>query len=118
MSPGHERSGPRQDRSCNSMVDETSTPMMTREVVVDGEPARVVCAAERPVDLVSMGRAELNIWQDGYRTGYVQGIDKGRQDGDDEAQQLFQEATRVVQFMAGVDPYEDRQRRATGGGRR
>lgn len=99
------------------MVPENpDTPLKPPEMMatVDGQPFRTLLGAERPVDLLSMGRFELNLWEDGFCTGYVQGIDKGRQDADDESQQLFQKATRIVQFMAGIDAYEDRAARAAG----
>lgn len=48
---------------------------------------------------------------DGYRAGYVDGIDRGRQLADDEATALWSEAHKVVMAMARLDPHVERERR-------
>lgn len=122
MSPGDAESRPvagaaiEKDSAAAGLKSIPSMPRVA-PIVVDGEPARVVLDVNRPVDLINIGRAQLDIFAAGFTAGYLEGIDRGRQDADDEAVQLFQEATRVVHVMAGIDPYADRQRRATGGGR-
>ncbi|MDQ2757173.1 MAG: hypothetical protein M3Y71_11505 [Actinomycetota bacterium] len=81
--------------------------------VVDGAPARVVLGAEM-VDLMALDRASLNLWEDGFRTGYCSGVDRGRELADEEAATLHRGAVRVVRELVGIDPHEERAARAAG----
>ncbi len=58
-----------------------------------------------------MPRAVWETYLDGYRAGYVDGIDRGRHLADDEAATLHREAHRVVMAMAKLDPYAEREQR-------
>lgn len=114
MSPG-QRESPGDDSQAPSRSFGGDTPK-AREMpaVVDGSPARVVFDTEPAVDLVSIGRAELNVWEDGFRVGYVQGVEKGRKDAADEAATLHRAAVEIVRTMASIDPHEERWARVVG----
>ena len=89
-------------------------------VVVDGEPARVVLHGP-PLDLATLNRRDASLYMaarhDGWLEGEVVGYRRGWEACDEAAQRLHDTAVRVVRAMERVDPYADRQRRATGGGR-
>jgi len=88
-----------------------SDPIL-REVpaVVDGAEARVVLDTQ-PVDLLTLGRRDLTLWEAGYMEGYCAGVPRGREQADEEAAQLHRQATRIVHAMAKLDPHVDRERR-------
>ena len=62
-------------------------------------------------NLALMPRREWEAYLEGYGAGYVHGIDRGRQLGDDEAATLHREAVRIVHAMAKLDPWDDVQAR-------
>ncbi len=76
-----------------------------RELVVDGQPARVV------FDLVKAPRAEIDRFLQGYTSGFLAGVERGRQLADDEANAAHHPAYRIVQAMARLEPHVDRERR-------
>ena len=56
-------------------------------------------------------RPEWDVYLTGYRDGYRDGIDLGRRQMDDELATLQRSAHKVVQAMAKLDTYDDRERR-------
>ncbi|WP_295700433.1 hypothetical protein [Lapillicoccus sp.] len=86
---------------------------------MDGQPAHVVLTTplSHPYDLLGISRAEVDAYMAGRHDGYLQGHRHGWEACDEAAQRLHDNAVRVVRAMASIDPYADRQRRATGGAR-
>lgn len=84
-------------------------PSEALEVVVDGEPARVV------FDLMAAPRPEFAAYLAGRVDGYLDGEDVGYARGyaacDAELAAIQRAAHRVVRAMARLDPWEDAQRR-------
>lgn len=69
---------------------------------------------EPPTDLLGM---RLDLWEaflEGYGAGFSIGVDRGRELADEDAAAIHRYACRVVQVMAGIDPYKMRQARAAG----
>jgi len=58
-------------------------------------------------DVMSLSRRDFELYLAGYETGYVHGIDRGREQADEEAQRLFTNAVRVTRAMARLEPWED-----------
>lgn len=80
-----------------------------REVVVDGQTARVV------FDLLNAPRAEVDGFLDGYQSGFLAGeavgFARGYASCDEELSRLQRAAHRNVQAMARIEPHVDRERR-------
>ncbi len=60
-------------------------------------------------DVMSLSRRDFELYLAGYETGYVHGSDSGREQSDEEAQRLFNNAVGVVRAMARLEPWEDAQ---------
>ena len=60
-------------------------------------------------DVMSLSRRDFELYIAGYETGCVHGIDRGREQADEEAQRLFNNAVGVVRAMARLEPWEDAQ---------
>jgi len=62
-------------------------------------------------DVMSLSRRDFELYLAGYETAYAHGIDRGREQADEEAQRLFNNAVGVVRAMARLEPWEDVQAR-------
>jgi len=62
-------------------------------------------------DVMSLSRRDFELYLAGYETGYAHGSDSGREQADEEAQRLFNNAVGVVRAMARLEPWEDVQAR-------
>ncbi len=60
-------------------------------------------------DVMSLSRRDFELYLAGYETAYAHGIDRGREQADEEAQRLFNNAVGVVRAMARLEPWEDAQ---------
>lgn len=67
-----------------------------------------------PTDLVAIPPNLWRVFLEGYASGFTIGVDRGRDLADEDAAAIHRYAVRVVQVMAGIDPYEVRQARAAG----
>jgi len=65
-------------------------------------------------DVMSLSRRDFELYLAGYETGHAHGIDRGREQADEEAQRLFNNAVRVVRAMARLDPWDVAQQRRRG----
>lgn len=74
--------------------------MTAERMVGDGNPARVF-------DIVGAPRSEVDRFLQGYTSGFLAGVERGRQLADDEANAAHQPAYRVVQAMARLEPHAD-----------
>jgi hypothetical protein len=61
------------------------------------------------LDVMSLSRRDFELWRGGYQAGLVHGIDRGREQADEEAQLLFDNAVRVTRAMARLEPWNDAQ---------
>ncbi len=66
------------------------------------------------VDLAACSRRDFELYLAGYETAYAHGIDRGREQADEEAQRLHDNAVRVVRAMARLDPWDVAQQRRRG----
>ena len=60
-------------------------------------------------DVMSLSRRDFELYLAGYETAYAHGIDRGREQADEEAQRLFNNAVGVVRAMARLEPWKDAQ---------
>lgn len=110
-------SGPRESRPAGSRAAIGNTggrsefegnPPTLLDVVVDGEPARVV------LDLVTADSVTRQAFWDGFTSGYSAGYDVGYAAADEEIGTLQVESARIVHALAGLparDADADRRRR-------
>ena len=61
------------------------------------------------VDLAACSRRDFELYLAGYETGFGHAIDRGREQSDEDAQRLFNNAVGVVRAMARLEPWEDAQ---------
>jgi hypothetical protein len=59
----------------------------------------------RPTNLATLTGEAWDAFLSGYSSGYVAGIDRGRELADEEAATLHREAVRVVLAMANLDAW-------------
>lgn len=69
----------------------------------DDDPS-IMTPGGHDVDLVALPLRLWRLWQDGYRVGFVHGIERGRDLADAEAAELHRRASEVVGVMAGLSP--------------
>lgn len=62
-----------------------------------------------PFDLMTATREERDHFLQGYKSGLIAGIERGRQLADDEAAALWSEAHKVVMAMAKIDSHDVRE---------
>jgi len=60
-------------------------------------------------DVMSLSRRDFELYLAGYETGYAHGSDSGREQADEEAQRLFNNAVGVVRAMARLEPWSTAQ---------
>ncbi|WP_344058364.1 hypothetical protein [Terrabacter lapilli] len=65
-------------------------------------------AAGRP--LTDYTGPEFVAFSEGYASGYVAGVERGRQLADDEAAALWRNAARVVHTLANVPTHDELER--------
>ncbi|WP_374969931.1 hypothetical protein [Terrabacter sp. BE26] len=57
--------------------------------------------------LLAYSGAEFVAFSEGYASGYVAGMDRGRQLADDEAAALWRNAARIVHALANVPTHDE-----------
>lgn len=95
-------------------MNDRSTPKGAPQSTAKSTSASLSHPRTPLLDVMSLSGPDFELYLDGYREGYAHGINRGREQADEEAQRLFNNAVRVVRAMAGIDPYKVRQARAMG----
>lgn len=95
--PSAERGCPRQEAPSRTSATK-SGPIVSR-----------VGTCPLSVDLAACSRRDFQLYLEGYRQGYVHGVDRGRAQADEDAQRVHDSAVRVVRAMARLEPWQDAQ---------